>query len=198
MLKIGLTGGIASGKTLVANMLAEMGATVIDTDMVARDVVEPETSGLSDIVNAFGPGVLTTAGQLDRRALRDLVFADAAKRQQLEALLHPRIRAATVAAMAKAAGPYLVVVVPLLVETDFGALVDRVLVVDCSVAIQIDRVTRRDNCSVADAKKILGTQASRQTRLDAADDVIENNGDLDELRQSVAKLHAQYLALAAN
>lgn len=196
MLKIGLTGGIASGKSAVADELGRLGATVIDTDVIARDVVAPGSAGLAEVVTEFGTAVLTDTGQLDRRALRDRVFADAEQRRRLEELLHPRIRAATVAAMAAATGPYAVVVVPLLVETDFAGLVDRVLVVDCDPAQQIARVMVRDACSAEDAERIIASQIDRASRLAAADDVIRNDGSLADLRRSTAVLHAQYLQRA--
>ncbi len=144
MLKIGLTGGIASGKSTVAEMLAALGAAVIDTDVIAREVVAPGEAGLTAVTAAFGNELLAPDGTLDRAKLRRLVFADPAKRRRLEAILHPLIRARAVAAAQQASGPYLVFVVPLLIETDFVALVDRVLVVDCDPATQLRRpVTAR-------------------------------------------------------
>lgn len=197
MLKIGLTGGIASGKSAVADTLAELGASVIDTDLIARDVVAPGTDGLDEVVNAFGATVLMPDGALDRRALRDIVFADPARRRQLEALLHPRIRAAALEAAAAADGLYTVLVVPLLIETDFVDLVDRVLVVDCDPQIQVERVMRRDQCSAEAAGRIISSQINRDTRLAAADDIITNDGSREKLRQAVEALHRRYLGLAA-
>ncbi len=197
MLKIGLTGGIASGKSAVADLLGEFGATIIDTDVIARDVVAPGEAGLAAVADAFGAGILGADGTLDRARLRKLVFADPAKRRQLEAILHPLIRARALAAAAAATGPYAVFVVPLLVETDFRALVDRVLVVDCDPQTQIDRLTARDGIPVAEAQRMLAAQAGRDERLAAADDLIDNNGNRDALRATVAALHAHYLELAA-
>ena len=198
MLKIGLTGGIASGKSAVADTLGELGACIIDTDVIAREVVAPGTPGLDQVVAAFGDEVVAADGGLDRAALRTLVFADSARRKQLEAILHPLIRAATLEAAARATGPYLVFVVPLLLETDFAALVDRILVVDCDPGLQIERVMRRDQCTSDEARRIIRSQTDRATRLEAADDVLDNNGSLSELQSATAALHAQYLQLAGS
>lgn len=199
MLKIGLTGGIASGKSLLADTLAELGAKIIDTDLIAREVVTPGETALQEISATFGTDMLRPDGTLDRSKLRERVFKDARKKQQLEAILHPRIRERTlqaVAATATADYPYLVIVVPLLVETDFGKLVDRVLVVDTDPELQRQRVALRDGISEADAELIINQQATREERLQSADDVIENNGSRQELRAAAAALHAHYLELA--
>lgn len=200
MFKVGLTGGIASGKTAVADVLAELGATVIDTDVIARQVVAPGEPGLNKIVGHFGTDVLAADGTLDRGKLRELVFADSNRKQRLETILHPLIRERTLTAADQAAAegcPYLVIVVPLLVETDFGELVDRVLVIDTDVELQRQRLMARDSISTTAADNIIGQQASREQRLQAADDVLENNGDLQDLRARAAALHAHYLELAA-
>ncbi len=196
MLKIGLTGGIASGKSAVAEMLAALGAAVIDTDVIAREVVAPGEAGLTAVTAAFGNELLAPDGTLDRAKLRRLVFADPAKRRRLEAILHPLIRARAVAAAQQASGPYLVFVVPLLIETDFVALVDRVLVVDCDPATQLRRLMARDGAPAAEARRIVAAQAGRAERLAAADDVLYNNADLAKLQTAVAALHARYLRLA--
>lgn len=198
MLKIGLTGGIASGKSAVADTLGELGAAVIDTDVIAREVVEPGTPGLAEVVAEFGQGILTADGELDRAGLRTLVFADNDRRKRLEAILHPLIRAATLEAAERASGPYLVFVVPLLLETDFAQLVDRVLVVDCDPALQIKRVMERDDCSADEARRIIRSQTDRASRLEAADDILDNSGTLADLQQAATALHAQYLELAAH
>ena len=200
MFKVGLTGGIASGKTAVADRLAELGATVIDTDIIAREVVEPGEPGLEDIVAEFGGDILLTDGTLNRSRLRSLVFADSTRRKQLENLLHPRIRARTLQAIAAAedtGSTYVVVVVPLLVETDFAGLVDRVLVVDADPEVQKQRLMVRDTVDATEADQIMSQQADREQRLRAADDVLPNNGTLDELLGEATALHAQYLELAA-
>jgi dephospho-CoA kinase len=198
MLKVGLTGGVASGKSMVATMFAELGAALVDTDLLAREVVAPGEPGLDAVRMLFGPGVITEAGELDRRALRSIVFADAAKRRHLEDVLHPLIRERTLQRLHEAAGPYTIVIVPLLVETFFGQLVDRVLVVDCPVAAQLERLVRRDGLSHEEAEAMIAAQTSRASRLEAADDVIDNSGSIDATRSQVARLHRSYLDLAAN
>jgi len=200
MLKIGLTGGIASGKSTVADTLAKLGASVVDTDLIAREVVAPGTPGLDSVVSAFGAEVLADDGSLDRQKLRSLVFDDAASREMLESLLHPLIRKRTrdivEELVSRAASPYLVLVVPLLVETDFSEPVDRVLVVDSAPDMQRERLIRRDHCTEQEANSIMRTQADRSARLAAADDVISNNGNLKELRLAAEQLHARYLQFA--
>jgi dephospho-CoA kinase len=197
MLSVGLTGGIASGKSAVANEFAALGATVIDTDVIAREVVEPGQPGLAEIEREFGRDVLQPDGGLDRAAMRRLVFAEPARRARLEALLHPLIRAQTLAALAAARGPYAIVVVPLLVETDFTALVDRILVVDCEPDTQRRRLMARDGTTAAEADRMIAAQASRGARLRVADDVLHNDGDLAELRAAVARLDTRYRRLGA-
>jgi dephospho-CoA kinase len=196
-LRIGLTGGIASGKSTVARMFAALGVPVIDTDEIARAVVAPGQPALAEIVAAFGPGYLATDGTLDRRRLRHHVFADPGARSRLERMLHPHIEAATLAAMAAAGGPYQIIVVPLLVEAGFGRHVDRVLVIDCPEDLQRERLGARDGSSAQEAGRMLAAQASRAERLRHGDDVLTNEGDLDALRQGVADLHRRYTALAA-
>jgi len=193
---VGLTGGIASGKTTVANLFAARGAVVIDTDQIARDVVEPGSPALAQIVAAFGAGVLDPAGRLDRRRLRQIVFADPARRRQLESILHPAIRAELAARAAAAVGPYQIHVIPLLVEGGRREGLDRVLVVDCDPAQQLARLLSRDAETVAQAEAIIATQADRQRRIEAADDVIRNDGRPEDLARRVGELHRLYLDLA--
>lgn len=197
-LRIGLTGGIASGKTTVAELFAARGVPVLDTDQIARDVVAPGTPGLEEVAQAFGPGVLAADGSLDRRALRERVFADPAERRRLEAMLHPRIRAELERRSAAAGGPYQVLVIPLLVEGDGRTRVDRVLVVDCPEEVQVARLVARDGGTEAGARAILGAQATRAERLAAADDVIENHGAREALEAAVAALDTHYRRLAAD
>jgi dephospho-CoA kinase len=199
LLRIGLTGGIASGKSAVAALFASLGATVIDTDIIAREVVAPGQPGLAEIVAAFGPDILQADGMLDRSGLRQLVFSDPARKQQLESILHPLIRAATLAEAEKTASvsSYQIFVVPLLVETDFATLVDRVLVVDCPTDLQHARLLARDKESAAGADALIAAQVSREGRLAIADDVISNDSDLAALEPVVRALHQQYLQLAA-
>jgi len=196
MLKIGLTGGVASGKSAVADMFQALGAPLIDTDVLAREVVEPGEPGLTAIRDAFGPDVLTEDGRLDRRKLRSIVFSDDGKRRRLEAILHPLIRERLLAKLDGLDAPYVVIAVPLLVETDFVELVDRVLVVDAPVDVQLDRLMARDGSTRAEAQAIIDAQVDRATRLARADDVIDNSGDLAATRAQVETLHRRYLQLA--
>lgn len=197
-LRIGLTGGIASGKSTVAELFAALGVPVIDTDVLAREVVEPGAPGLAEVVTAFGPDILDANGRLDRRRLRDLVFRDEAARQRLEAILHPAIRRAVEERSAAARGPYQIHVIPLLSEKGLEDTVDRVLVVDCRRELQIDRLMARDAMDRTAAERILDAQASRDQRLRIADDVIENIGDPADLAPVVERLHREYLQLAAS
>jgi dephospho-CoA kinase len=194
---VGLTGGIASGKSIVASMFVKLGAALVDTDVVAREVVARGEPGLAAVTDAFGPEILTSAGELDRTALRKIVFADEAKRHRLEELLHPLIRARTRQRLAALAAPYALVAVPLLVETRFGELVDRVLVVDCPEALQLERLMRRDAIPHAEAQAMVRAQTDRATRLRAAHDVIDNSGTAEATQRHVEQLHRRYLDLAA-
>jgi dephospho-CoA kinase len=196
-LVVGLTGGIASGKSAVAALFVALGAGLVDTDIVAREVVAQGEPGLAAVREAFGPKVLLPSGELDRAALRGLVFEDTAKRRQLEALLHPLIRARTLKRLADLTTPYAVVAVPLLVETDFGRLVDRVLVVDCPEHTQLERLMKRDAIPRPEALAMLRAQVDRATRLKAAHDVIDNSGTREALRTQVELLHRRYLELAS-
>lgn len=196
-LRIGLTGGIASGKSAAADFFSARGVPVIDTDTVAREVVEPGQPGLAAVVAAFGRDVLTDEGRLDRGRLRRLVFADADRRRTLESILHPLIRAATFAHAERQQGPYQIFAVPLLAETGFDELVDRVLVIDCPPDVQLQRLMQRDGESEAAARQIIASQASRAGRLAVADDIIVNDGSLADLEAAVEALHQRYLGLAA-
>ena len=198
MLRIGLTGGIASGKSAAAAVFAGLGVPVIDSDVIAREVVAPDSPGLAAIRARFGDGVLQADGQLDRRALRAQVFADPAARRDLEALTHPLIRQRMATLSAAAGGPYQIHAIPLLVEG--GAKrpgIDRVLVIDCPEALQIQRVMARDRVDEAGARAVLAAQATRAQRLAAADDVIVNDRGLEALQDAVTALHRRYLELAA-
>jgi dephospho-CoA kinase len=191
-----LTGGIGSGKSRVAELLAGLGAGVIDTDLIARELTEPGTPTLARIAADFGADVLHPDGTLDRGALRDRVFRDRAARMQLESILHPRIRDLMLERAAKLHAPYAVLVVPLLFETGQEALMDRVLVVDCPEETQIERVQRRSQIDPAEMARILASQVSRAERLARADDVIDNSGELIALAPQVESLHRSYLDLA--
>lgn len=193
MLTVGLTGGIASGKSTVADMFAARGVEIIDTDRIAREQVMPGTPALAEIRTAFGARVLAADGSLDRGALRQIVFADAARRERLEAILHPRIREEAFRRAAVAPGPYHIVVVPLLVESPMRAQMDRVLVVDCDEQVQLQRLLERDADSAAQARRMIAAQASRAARLAIADDVIRNDGTLRDTERQVQALHEAYL-----
>ena len=194
--RIGLTGGIASGKSTVADLFAELGAVIIDTDRIARDVVAPGQPALNDIIAAFGATVLQPDGSLDRAALRQRIFANDDDRKRLEAITHPRIREAALRRADTAGGPYQLIVVPLLVGSPLRESVDRILVVDCDEDTQIARLMARDADSEAQARRILAAQSSRSERLAIADDVIDNGGTLDETRRQVRALHDFYKMLA--
>ena len=198
MLKIGLTGGIASGKSTVAALFAKLGVPVIDTDELAREVVEPGEPALSALVTAFGPSILEAGGRLDRKALRQRVFANPAERARLEAIVHPAIRARLTSRLQAVNSPYAVIAMPLLVETSQQASFDRVLVVDCPESLQLERLLARDGETSAGAKAILAAQASRHERLQVAHDVIENTTTPSALTPQVERLHHRYLTMAEN
>ena len=194
---VGLTGGIGSGKSAASDRFGELGAGVVDTDEISRELTAPAGAALEEIRKQFGPEFVTADAGLDRARMRRLVFADAAARRKLEAILHPLIRARTRAAIAAATQPYVIVVVPLLLETGACAeLVQRVLVVDCEEAAQVRRTMARSGLSAGEVREIMATQLPRAERLRRADDVLANDGDLPALQRRVARLHAQYLDLA--
>lgn len=197
MLTVGLTGGIASGKSLAADAFAALGTPVLNADAVAREVVAPGSTGLRQIRERFGPGFLTPAGELDRRKMREHVFADAGARRALEAITHPLIRARLLAWRDAQRAPYCVLDVPILVESGLDALVDRILVVDAPTPLQVQRLMARDGIGEELARAMLGAQASRERRLEHADDVIRNDGQPQAVREAVAQLHAFYLDLAS-
>ncbi len=196
-LLIALTGGIASGKSAVAELFAAEGVPVLDTDQIARDVVEPGSPALAQIVAGFGSEVLDATGRLDRRRMRDLGFADEDKLKRLEAITHPAIREELARRAAAAGGLYQIHVIPLLVESGRADAYDRVLVVDAPEADQMRRLRLRDGADEEAAQRILRAQASREERLSVADDVIVNTGTLDDLKRFVATLHENYELLAA-
>ncbi len=194
--RVGLTGGIASGKSTAAKFFGALGVPILDSDQVARDVVEPGQPPLERLVERFGAGILTSDGHLDRPKLRDIVFSDPLARADLEALTHPAIGAALEARSAVAGGPYQILVIPLLVEKNLAANVDRVLVVDCDETLQIKRLQARDGSTLRQAQAILAAQAPRTARLKAAHDVIRNDSDMNAVQNQVAALHPRYLELA--
>ena len=197
VLVIGLTGGIGSGKTVVSDRFARLGIPVIDTDLLARELVEPGQPALTEIMTEFGPDCLDDEGRLHRSRLREQVFADPAGRRRLEAILHPRIRALARERIARLTTPYCLLVIPLLAETGMTDLVDRVLVVDAPEEVQIRRVMARDGVTEAQARRILAAQADRSQRLALANEIVENAGDLAALDHQIAGLHQHYLTLAA-
>jgi dephospho-CoA kinase len=194
---VGLTGGIASGKSTAAKFFGALGVPILDSDQVARDVVEPGQPPLERLVERFGRKILTPDGHLDRPALRDIVFSDPKARADLEALTHPAIGAAMEARSAAAGGPYQILVIPLLVEKNLASHVDRVLVVDCDEELQIRRLRDRDGSTPEQVQAILKAQAPRAARLKAADDVIHNDSDMGAVRDQVSALHQRYLEFAA-
>jgi dephospho-CoA kinase len=196
-LRIGLTGGIASGKSTAAQRFIELGVPVIDADEASRAVVAPGTPGLAKVIERFGPAVVGDNGKLNRRTLRDLIFNDPALRRDLELILHPLIRAHMDQTAEAASGPYVVMAIPLLVEGDPRDRVDRILVVDVDEEVQLQRVMARDGGTLEQARAILEAQASRAARLAAADDVLPNAGTVTDLRQGVDRLHERYLRLAS-
>lgn len=198
MFRVGLTGGIASGKSTVAALFSELGAGLVDTDQVSREVVAAGEPGLAAVVDAFGADMLLDSGDLNRSALRAIVYQNPNERRKLEAILHPLIRARTLAQLEAVAAPYAVVVVPLLVETGFAKFVDRVLVVDCPSELQLERLVQRDQISAADAEAILAAQVNRETRNAHADDILDGSQDLAMIRERVGVLHTEYLRRAAN
>ena len=194
---VGLTGGIGSGKSLVADQFAQLGAAVIDTDLIAHQLTGPGGAAMPAIRETFGDSFLTSEGALDRAAMRAHVFSDSAARRQLEAILHPMIAQQTRAQAASASGDYLMFVVPLLTESgQWKDRVDRVLVVDCPESLQLARVMQRNQLSAEAVKAIMATQATRAARMVIADDVIVNDGAIDTVTDAVRRLHEAYRTLA--
>lgn len=198
LLSIGLTGGIGCGKTTVANMFAALGASVVDTDLIAHSMTVPGGPAMPAIRAAFGDLYITPEGALDRAAMRALVFSDPAAKQRLEAILHPLIRATAEAEAAAATGAYVIYVVPLLIESgSWRGRVARVLAIDCPESMQIARVMARNGLQEEQVRAIMATQVSRQDRLAAADDVITNDDGIAALTPQVEALHALYLAISS-
>jgi len=194
-LRIGLTGGIASGKSVVADMFAELGVPIIDTDVIAREVVAPGRPALDEIRERFGENMIDAAGALDRAAMRKAIFDDEMARLDLEGIVHPKIGAETRRQADTSGGEYQLIVVPLLVGSPLIRFVDRVLTVDCVEETQIQRLLARDAESVEQARRILAAQASREERLDIADDVINNDHSLEHVRDQVIDLDQKYRSL---
>lgn len=196
-LRIGLTGGIACGKSAAADAFARLGVTVIDTDRIARELVEPGQPALADIVALFGKDIVDAGGTLDRPRLRKRIFADAHDRRRLEAILHPAIRRVAIERAERCTSAYCILVIPLLAQHRDEYPLDRILVIDCPEPVQRERLARRDALSAGDIEAALAAQASRAARLSLADDIIRNDGDMQHLAEEVRQLHARYLAIAA-
>jgi dephospho-CoA kinase len=197
MLRIGLTGGIGSGKSTVAALFATRGVPVIDTDEIAHRLSQPGQAAFDEIVRDFGEGILDLNRRIDRNRLRERVFDNDDERRRLETILHPHIRVAAQEKLAELSAPYCVLVVPLLIESGFQDLTDRILVVDAHENMQIQRTAARSGMSEAEIRKIMSAQASRAQRLQKADDVIDNNSDRKKLEAEVERIHQWYLSLAA-
>ncbi len=194
---VGLTGGIGSGKTAASEIFRELGALVVDTDEISRSLTAAQGAAMPAIREVFGPAYVAVDGSLDRKRVRELVFRDPAAKARLEAVLHPLIREQSRKSVSDAKQPYVVLVVPLLLETGaYRDLVQRVLVADCSEERQVERATRRSGISADEVRAIMASQLPRAARLERADDVLDNEGDLSSLRRQVEKLHAGYLAQA--
>ncbi|OXX24231.1 dephospho-CoA kinase [Vibrio sp. V08_P9A1T1] len=197
-LVVGLTGGIASGKSTVAHLFQQhFSIDVVDADIIAREVVEPGSEGLTAICAHFDLTILKPDGQLDRAALREKIFADEQEKAWLNQLLHPMIRAKMIADLAKTTSPYALLVVPLLIENNLQTLVDRILVVDVDLKTQIARTMARDKVSEQQVRSILAAQASREQRLQYADDVIKNSAENQKLLPQITELHKKYLAICS-
>ena len=194
---VGLTGGIGSGKSVVASLFAGLGAEVVDADAIAHELTTPGGAAIASIRSTFGEGVTTPDGALDRAAMRRLAFSDPAARARLEGILHPMIREESARRCLASTAPYVVLVVPLLIESGtYRARCDRVLVVDCAESTQVERVGSRSRLSEAEVRAIIAAQAPRDQRLKSADDVIDNEGDLAALRPQVERFHQLYMSLA--
>jgi dephospho-CoA kinase len=194
---VGLTGGIGCGKSSATDMFLALGAGIVDTDEIARELTRPGGKAMEAIRDAFGPEYIAPDGGLDRRKMRRLVFSDPQARKKLESILHPLIREEARRRIAAASAPYVIVVVPLLLETGaYRDLISRVAVVDCSEALQVARTTARSGLTDEEVRAIMAAQLPRAERLAAADDVLNNDGDFESLRRQVDALHRKYLALA--
>jgi dephospho-CoA kinase len=196
MLKVGLTGGIGCGKSAVARIFSQLNIPVIDADEIAHRLVEPGQPALAQIQQEFGADVLGTDGSLNRKKLKELIFSDLKQKQKLESIIHPLVYQAIQAELKLLTAPYCIICIPLLFETNMSHFVDRILVVDCAVEIQIERVRSRDNLTVERIQSIIDSQVSRTFRIEKADDLIDNSDTDDKLAECVKKLHNLYLSLS--
>lgn len=195
MLVVGLTGGIGSGKTTVANLFEKLDVPIIDADEIVHQLVTPGSEASREIASGFGDELFNEIGELDRATLRHIIFNDEGKRKQLEAILHPRVRSSMQSGIEKLDSCYCIVVIPLLIESGMSPLVNRVLVIDCPVEQQVQRVMQRSQLSAEEVEAILAVQVSREERLAAADDVLDNSGSPADIEGQVKTLHQQYLGL---
>lgn len=198
MLKVGLTGGIGSGKSTVAEYFSQLGTEIIDADHLARELTVPTAAGFKAIIELFGSNILSVSGEIDRKKLRQIIFHDPLAKKHLERILHPLIIKKIIVKTQLLTVPYCIIVIPLLVETGFASkdFLDRICVVDTSESLQIERASRRDSTSPQEILKIIKDQCSREERLRAADDIIVNNNDLVSLENQIKKLHHQYLQMS--
>jgi len=196
MLRIGLTGGIGAGKSAACQIFTELGVPVLDADQISREVAAPGQPALTAIAELFGSSILTADGALDRSHLRNIIFANPERRQQLEAILHPLIMQRLIEKTQELNSPYAILAIPLLLEVGWKSLVDRVLVIDSPVEEQIKRTIRRDGINRQQAEAIIASQMDRHERLQQADDIINNEGDLQHLRRQITALHRRYLSMA--
>ena len=196
-LKIGLTGGVASGKTTVSDFFKGLGIPVIEADVISHEVTQPDGSAFEEIISSFGSSILDENGLIDRKKMRAIIFDDASKKEMLERIIHPKVREEMFDSVSQSNDHYLIVSVPLLVETGMNQMMDRTLVVDCSEETQIERLMHRDKITLDEAKSILRNQTSRSNRLKAADDLIvnEKNVTLNELEKEVLELNERYSKL---
>jgi len=196
-IKIGLTGGIASGKTTVSDFFKGLGISVIDADVISHEVTQPDGSAFEEIISSFGSNILDENGLIDRKKMRAIIFEDTSKKERLEKIIHPKVREEMFNSVSQSNDHYLIVSVPLLVETGMNEMMDRTLVVDCSEETQIERLMHRDKITLGEAKSILRNQTNRSNRLKAADDLIvnEKNVTLNELEKEVLELNKLYSKL---
>jgi dephospho-CoA kinase len=193
MLKVGLTGGIGSGKSTVASIFAELGTPQIDADVIAHELVKPGQPALFEIALCFGQKILTDKGLLDRKILKNIVFADTEKKRQLESILHPLVYREIIRQSEQIDDAYIIISIPLLIETNMQQSIDRILVVDCPVELQLSRAAQRDHLSKSDIQSIIDTQSPREQRLAEAHDILNSDCSLQQLAERVKKLHNSYL-----
>ena len=198
VLRVGLTGGIGSGKTTVKNFFEELGAPAIDADEISHRITQPGHAAFDEVVALFGTAQLDETGNLDRRQLRELIFREPSLKKKLEAIIHPRVRAEIRDFTNRADYPYCIICIPLLLETGAQSRMDRVLVVDAPEELQVARVSQRDNAEEWQTRRIISAQTDRNERLRAAHDIIVNNGNISNLRARVKSLHDKYMKIGSN